>query len=204
MSVVTATSPGSSAVTQQLLHPAVAHVAGDDEEAVGGQAGDGEVGEDAAVDVAPLGVDDRARGDVDVAGGQPVEQRQGVRALDAELRHERHVHDADRLADGDVLLARRSRRRRRGPRWSRRRCGAGASGPANHSGYSQPADWPNRAPRAASRSWSAERRMPRPVFHWKVGQAPSPKSTPRLSGTRSPRNAPRRLVAAGRARRRSG
>ena len=66
-------------------------------------------------------------------------------------------------------------------------CGC-SPGSANHSGNSQPADWPKCAPCAASRSWSTERRMLRAVDGFQVGHTASPNRTPSCSTVRSRRN----------------
>ena len=78
-------------------------VRGDDEEVVGRQPGHGQVGPDAATLVEPLGVGDDAVALVDRARAQAVEHGAGIRSPHRELRHEAHVHDPHRLADGPVL-----------------------------------------------------------------------------------------------------
>ena len=104
MSVTTTTSSGRVCPPDHRLDPAMDDVARHDQEPLLVEAGDGEVGHDAAARVEPLGVDQPPDLPVDVAGGQPVEHRHRVGALHHELRHQAHVQHADGLADRPVLL----------------------------------------------------------------------------------------------------
>ena len=143
----------------------------DDQEPVLGQAGDGDVRLDAAALVEPLRVDDPARLDRDVGRADPSELALGVAALDEDLAERGLVEE---------------RRRPRGRRGAPRRCTGTSSGGRSCTRTaarrrpgrtSSPA--PSRRPRrstrsrAASRSWSGERRTPRDVSYWRNGQCMS-------------------------------
>ena len=66
---------------------------GNHHELVFGQPGDRQVGFDAAPLVAPLGIDDPARRDVDVVGRNPVQHLQGILALDQKLGEARLIEE---------------------------------------------------------------------------------------------------------------
>ena len=76
-----------------------------DEEFLLAEAGDGQVGGDAAVAVEPLGVDQAADLAVYQADREPIEHLRRIRALHEELRHQAHVQDSDVLAHRAVLPA---------------------------------------------------------------------------------------------------
>ena len=62
-------------------------------------------GLDAGTVVEPLRVGDESRFAVHARGAHVVQDRAGIGALDPELRHERHVHEAHALADGLMLAS---------------------------------------------------------------------------------------------------
>ena len=184
---------------QHRRDPAVRHVAAHDQQLVVGEPGHGDVGEDAAAVVEPLGVDDPSDVARDGPGAHPVEQRGGVPALHEERRHECSCPGRRPPPGRRGARRRRTRASAGGPTTGspRRRPGR-LPGGANHSGYSQPAETPNRAPAAASRSCSGVRRTPRADAGCHAGKAASPNSAPSCSTVRSARN--RRVVSCGSAR----
>ena len=85
MSTARARSSGPMWFLQPVEVADLGGCGGDDQVAVGGFAGDGEVGFDAAVVVEPLGVDDLADGDGDIVRADVVEDPFGVGAFEAVL-----------------------------------------------------------------------------------------------------------------------
>ena len=88
---------------QVRLDVTVGGVGGDHHELLVVELGDGEVGLEQPALVEPLRVGDLPGVAVDGVGGDVVEHTSGVAALDAELRHEAHVHHDHALAAGTVL-----------------------------------------------------------------------------------------------------
>ena len=84
-------------------HMAMSGIGGDDEEVLVIELGDREVGLEEALLIKPLGVGDAARVVIDSVGREVIEHAAGIGPLDHELRHERHIHQADVLANGLVL-----------------------------------------------------------------------------------------------------
>ena len=82
----------------------MSHVGDDDHEAILGEARHGEISENPARVVAPLGVGHLTHGTRDSIGTEAIEDGGCIGALHEELRHERHVHGTDGLAHGAVLL----------------------------------------------------------------------------------------------------
>ena len=81
-------------------------VAADHDVPVLGEPGDGDVGDDPAALVEPLGVHDPADRGVDVVRADAVEHRHRVRPLHQVVRHQCEVEDREVLAGLEVLLAR--------------------------------------------------------------------------------------------------
>ena len=86
------------------------------EEVVLAQLRHGEIGLDPPVVVEPLGVRDDAGIAVHRTGRQLVEELARARSGHPELRHERHVHQPDAVADGVVLVLPLGEPRRTSPR----------------------------------------------------------------------------------------